>query len=81
MLDHLKRQPEASGNSCALPGGEPCGHIAGDLIMRLLNELCFERQTGSAHNHYVAFMFAMVLLFTGGAVDFSRRNAVQADLI
>lgn len=27
------------------------------------------------------FMFGMLLLFTGGAVDFSRRNAVRADLI
>lgn len=27
------------------------------------------------------FMLALVMLFTGGAVDFSRRNAVRADLI
>ena len=47
--------------------------------MRLLKGLLRDRQ-GNITIMF-AFMLVIVLLFTGGAVDFTRRNAVRADLI
>ena len=47
--------------------------------MRLLTGLLSDRQ-GNITIMF-AFMLVIVLLFTGGAVDFTRRNAVRADLI
>lgn len=47
--------------------------------MRYLNS--FKRSEDGNIAILFAFLLGVLLLFTGGAVDFSRRNAVQADLI
>lgn len=47
--------------------------------MRYLNS--FKRNEDGNIAILFAFLLGVLLLFTGGAVDFSRRNAVRADLV
>ncbi|HNS86427.1 MAG TPA: pilus assembly protein TadG-related protein [Parvularculaceae bacterium] len=47
--------------------------------MRLLNGFASDKR-GNISIMF-AFMLVLVLLFTGGAIDYTRRNAVRADLI